>query len=46
MDLIMSIIFIIKELAEEFKKQFSCFGENTEKIHNFHSSDRKRSYKN
>ena len=23
--------FIIKELAEEFKKQFSCLGENTEK---------------
>ena len=22
--------FIIKELAEEFKKQFTCFGENTE----------------
>ena len=23
--------FIIKELAEEFKKQFPCLGENTEK---------------
>ena len=23
--------FIIKELAEEFKKQFTCVGENTEK---------------
>ena len=23
--------FIIKELAEEFKKQFTCLGENTEK---------------
>ena len=23
--------FIIKELAEEFKKQFTCFGENTDK---------------
>ena len=23
--------FIIKELAEEFKKQFTCSGENTEK---------------
>ena len=23
--------FIIKELAEEFKKQFNCFGENTDK---------------
>ena len=31
--------FIIKELAEEFKKQFTCLGESTEK----HS---KRSYKN
>ena len=24
--------FIIKELAEESKKQFTCLGENTEKI--------------
>ena len=24
--------FIIKELAEEFKKQFTCLGENTEKF--------------
>ena len=24
--------FIIKELAEEFKKQFICLGENTEKF--------------
>ena len=23
--------FIIKELADEFKKQFTCLGENTEK---------------
>ena len=23
--------FIIKKLAEEFEKQFTCFGENTEK---------------
>ena len=23
--------FILKELAEEFKKQFTCFGKNTEK---------------
>ena len=23
--------FIIKELAEEFKKRFACLGENTEK---------------
>ena len=27
--------FIIKELAEEFKKQFSCLGENTEKYITF-----------
>ena len=27
--------FIIKELAEEFKKQFTCFGENTEKYITF-----------
>ena len=27
--------FIIKELAEEFKKQFTCLGENTEKYINF-----------
>ena len=27
--------FIIKELAEEFKKQFTCFGEDTEKYINF-----------
>ena len=31
MDLIMIIVFIIKGLAEEFKKQFTCLGENTEK---------------
>ena len=29
--------FIIKELAEEFKGQFECLGENTEK-HDFLSS--------
>ena len=27
--------FIIKELAEEFKKQFTCSGENTEKYITF-----------
>ena len=27
--------FIIKELAELFKKQFTCFGENTEKCITF-----------
>ena len=27
--------FIIKELAEEFKKQFSCLAENTEKCMTF-----------
>ena len=24
------VVFIIKELAKEFKKQFTCLGENTE----------------
>ena len=27
--------FIIKELAEKFKKQFTCLGENTEKYITF-----------
>ena len=27
--------FIIKELAKEFKKQFTCLGENTEKYMTF-----------
>ena len=27
--------FIIKELAEEFKEQFECLGENTEKYITF-----------
>ena len=27
--------FIIKELTEEFKKQFTCLGENTEKYTTF-----------
>ena len=35
--------FIIKELAKEFKKQFTCLGENTE---NLYSSNRERSYEN
>ena len=38
--------FIIKELAEEFKKQFTCLRENPEKISNLYSCNRKRSYKN
>ena len=38
--------FIIKKIAEEFKKQFTCLGENTDKIYNFYSSNRKRSYEN
>ena len=38
--------FIIKQLAENFKKQFTCLGENTEKIHNLYSSNKIRSYKN
>ena len=37
--------FIIKDLAEEFKKQFTCLGESPEKD-NLYSSNRKRSYKN
>ena len=35
-----------KELAKEFKKQYICLRETTEKIHNLYSSNRKRSYKN
>ena len=31
MDLTMIIIFIIKELAEEFEGQFTCLGVNTKK---------------
>ena len=34
---------IIKELAKEFEKQFTCLGENTDKLY---SSNRKGSYKN
>ena len=38
--------FIIKELAEEFQKQFTCLGENTGKIYNLFSYNTKRSPKN
>ena len=38
--------FIIKELGEEFKKQFTCLGENSEKLRNLYNSNKKRSYKN
>ena len=37
---------IIKELAEEFKKLFTCLGENAGKYITFNSSNRKTSYKN
>ena len=30
--------FVIKELAEEFKKQFTCQGETTEKFRTFTAS--------
>ena len=36
----------MKELAEEFKKQFTCLGEKIEKIHNLHSSNGKTACKN
>ena len=36
--------FIKKELAEEFKKQFTCLGEvNRNQMHNIYNSNRKRS---
>ena len=38
--------FIIKESAEEFKKQFTCLGENTENIFNLYGSNGKRSCRN
>ena len=38
--------FIIKELAEEFRKQFTCLGENTEKYITFTVPIEKRSYNN
>ena len=37
---------MIKGLAEELKKQFTCLGENTEKYITFTVSIEKRSYKN
>ena len=33
--------FIIKELAEEFKDQFECLGENTERYITFSVSTKK-----
>ena len=38
--------FIIKELATESKKQFTCLGENTEKYITFSIPIEKKSYKN
>ena len=38
--------FLMKELPEEFKTQFTCLGENTEKIYHLYCSNRTRSYKN
>ena len=38
--------FIIKELAEEFKKQFTSLGENTEKYITFTVQIEKKSYNN
>ena len=36
--------FIKKELAEEFKKQFTCLGEvNRNQMHHIYNSNRKRS---
>ena len=46
MDVTMIIVLSNKESTEEFKIQFTCLGENTEKINNLYSSNRKRSYKN
>ena len=44
--------FLIKELAEEFKGEFECLGENTEKYINFsvpikkeHDNDKTTTYK-
>ena len=33
--------FIIKDLAEQFGGKSTCFGENTEKVHNLFHSNRK-----
>ena len=38
--------FVITELAEKLKKQFTSLGENAKKIHNLYSFNKKRSYKN
>ena len=38
--------FIIKELANKFKGEFQCLGENTEKCKSIFCSNRKRSGKN
>ena len=37
--------FIIRELADEFRKQFTCSGENTEKYIIFTVPIEKKSYK-
>ena len=37
--------FIIKNLAEEFEREFECLGENTEKIYYFFSTNQERNYK-
>ena len=38
--------FVIKESAKEFKKQFTCLGENTKNVYNLYSSNKKNSYNN
>ena len=38
--------FMIKELDEEFKKQFTCFRRKSCKIHSLYSFNRKRNFKN
>ena len=38
--------FIIKEIVEEFKTEFTCLAENTKKYITFKISIEKRSYKN
>ena len=38
--------FIIKDLEEKFKKQFTCLGENTYKFVTFTVPAEKKSYKN
>ena len=37
--------FIIHEIAEELERQFTCFGENTEKYITFSSFNREKSSK-